>query len=348
MCVQAKELAGSNSMAQPSVPPTMARRTRSASAPTRGGRDTGTIAHVSTSGFQTHASTAADRLGHLVDKGHATVPSQIEEGVVRRHLEERAFCRCTKLVSVELPDTLKTISSLAFAGCTSLKTIVLPPGLQFIGPRAFIGCTMLEAIELPPGLLRIAPHAFDRCTALKSITLPDSVEEIEAGVFSNCSSLVSVALPARLDAIRDSAFAGCVSLSDIQLPAGLRSIGCSAFRRCTSLTSSFSRLPSTLRYIGDGAFGLSGFNTIVPPDMNGSIRELRPLVQPQKSDPRSKTPARKVTRRRSANVGALTSTQPQRPSTPFHELRTALRRLGSEHHTQPTNLLLPHAYRGLF
>ena len=80
-----------------------------------------------------------------------------------------AFRKCSKLVSIVIPNSVKRIGSYAFYDCSSLKSILISDNLTSIGDRAF-----------------------SYCTGLTSITIPDSVTSIGYRAFNDCSSLVEV------------------------------------------------------------------------------------------------------------------------------------------------------------
>ena len=61
-------------------------------------------------------------------------------------IAESAFCSCTKLTSVILPDTVETIGKTAFSDCDRLADIVIPKSLKNIEKEAFDYCPSLENV----------------------------------------------------------------------------------------------------------------------------------------------------------------------------------------------------------
>jgi len=59
-----------------------------------------------------------------------------------------AFANNTKLTSITLPKSLKTIMSEAFSGCTNLTSISLPKSVTVLGENAFMGCSKLKTVTL--------------------------------------------------------------------------------------------------------------------------------------------------------------------------------------------------------
>ena len=73
---------------------------------------------------------------------------------------ESAFAGCTSLMSITLPNSLKTIEESAFKGCIGIREIELPEGLKTIGDSAFKDCILIQSIDLPEGLITIGDSAF--------------------------------------------------------------------------------------------------------------------------------------------------------------------------------------------
>jgi hypothetical protein len=70
----------------------------------------------------------------------------IPEGVTK--IGDFAFRSCTKLTSVTLPSTLKTIGSSAFYS-TKITTLDVPNGVTTINSNAYTSCTSLTTVFLP-------------------------------------------------------------------------------------------------------------------------------------------------------------------------------------------------------
>lgn len=83
-------------------------------------------------------------------------------------LEQYTFANCQSLSKVNLPSSLKEISSCAFVGCVYLLDITIPEGVEVIGYMAFAE-TGLISITLPSTLVDIQPEAFTYCDKLYEI-----------------------------------------------------------------------------------------------------------------------------------------------------------------------------------
>ena len=106
-------------------------------------------------------------------------------------ISEGMFDSCTKLETVCLPDTVRSIEKRAFYRCKELKNIALPGSVTEIGEEAFYFCGM-EELELPANLKMIGDSAFFRCKNLRTVYIPTSVRTIGRWAFHGCSRLESI------------------------------------------------------------------------------------------------------------------------------------------------------------
>ena len=79
---------------------------------------------------------------------------------------EEAFRDCDQLVSVNLPESLRTIKTYAFAFCKSLTTITVPAGVDTIEYYAFGDCG-LKSVHCAYGFY--AYGYFDKLSNIKII-----------------------------------------------------------------------------------------------------------------------------------------------------------------------------------
>lgn len=158
------------------------------------------------------------------------------------------------LVSIVLPEGVKTLGGHAFANCASLAYVSLPESLKTIGDSAFREAG-LSSIRIPQGVRSLGSQAFADCTALPGIDLSGlALESLGDRVFGGCSRLEQVILPGALPGktVPDFMFYKCTALESVNLPKDIESIGSSTFGYCASLRS--LELPGTLKIIGHGAF----------------------------------------------------------------------------------------------
>ena len=195
-----------------------------------------------------------------------------------------AFQSAKAVVSVELPDTIRSIVSYAFSS-SGIIDITIPYSVTSIGNDAFNDCYSLETLAVAPGnpkyhstgnciietatktlvvgckssvipddgsVTSIGEHAFFNCNSLTSITIPNSVTSIGRYAFFNCNSLTSIVIPDSVTSIGWGAFYNCDSLASVTIPDSVTSIGDSAFESCDSLTSIV--IPDSVTSIGWYAF----------------------------------------------------------------------------------------------
>ena len=74
--------------------------------------------------------------------GAVSIPSTIN-GLPVTGIGEFAFCGCSGLTSLTIPNTVTNIGWQAFENCSSLTSVTVPGGVTSIGDYAFIGCTNL-------------------------------------------------------------------------------------------------------------------------------------------------------------------------------------------------------------
>ena len=167
-------------------------------------------------------------------------------------VNERAFCNCTSLVGINVPQNVARIAYMAFAQCKSLRNITFPSTLTELGASAFSGCSSLTKLVVPTGIPEIADSTFSGCTSLSSLNLPEGIDRLGIRALADCSSLTTVALPYSLTTIDEAAFLSCTSLTQVYLRKNITSIATRAFEHCESLTA--IAIPSGVKRIENYTF----------------------------------------------------------------------------------------------
>lgn len=143
----------------------------------------------------------------------------------------------TDISSLELPNSLTELGFNTFAFCSKLKTIVIPNSVKTIPYAIFYDCTALTSVVLPQSVTKMGANMFDGCTALTSVSLPQNINTLPTGTFMRCKSLAKVDIPASVTKIGDHCFEGCTSLKTLPMGENVKEIDWYAFKGCTGLTS---------------------------------------------------------------------------------------------------------------
>lgn len=216
-----------------------------------------------------------------------SLPSELD-GHIISSLSDDTFYDCSSLVSLTIPDSITSVSSLCLRSCINLQLIrvspnhpvlatidgvlfnktekaliyypptytadayAIPEGIQSIGENAFSSCTALTSITIPDTVTSIDKDAFFGCSSLAAVTIPGSVSSIGTGIFRECRHLRSVIVLEGVPGISDEMFDNCRGLNSVTLPNSVLSIGERAFHYCLTLTD--LTLPDNLTFIGEEAF----------------------------------------------------------------------------------------------
>lgn len=103
----------------------------------------------------------------------------------------QAFYYATHLRTVFIEDGIEEMGAYAFANCQSLISIMLPQTLKSISECCFLGCLSLYNIYLHNGIEEIEYMAFAEA-GLVTITLPTSLKHIGEEAFYCCDRLLEI------------------------------------------------------------------------------------------------------------------------------------------------------------
>lgn len=202
------------------------------------------------------------------------------------------FYGCTKLVSTNIPDSVKIIGANIFYNCSTLVAISIPESVTKIDKRAFYNCSSMTSITIPKNITFIGETAFGGCSLdliwdainckdfksdslpgfhnVKSITFGENVEHIPAYICRNNDMIKSITIPDNVKSIGSNAFDGCDAITSISIGNNLTSIGSSSFQYCSSVQS--VTFPETLSTIGSYAF--SGCNKLTTIKIPKNVTEI--------------------------------------------------------------------------
>ena len=185
-----------------------------------------------------------------------TIPDKLGGSAVIG-IGQRAFRKNADIVSVTLPETVKTINECAFEGCSALKSVTLNEGLEALSANAFQNsslaevnipstlskseypfyhCEKLKKVTFAKSLTAIPKYLFAHCTGLEKIELPEGITSIGYQAFYE-SSLTSITLPKSLETVNDGVFQGCDALESVTFKGSIPKISSSMFGSCDALES---------------------------------------------------------------------------------------------------------------
>ena len=120
---------------------------------------------------------------NLDASGNITIPAIITAGentYTVTSIGDDAFCFCSSLTSVDIPDSVTSIGGYAFGGCSSLTEVTIPDSVTSIGNYAFEDCSYLTKITFEgtvPEYWGYSP--FHNCDAMQTVYLSDDLTEEE-------------------------------------------------------------------------------------------------------------------------------------------------------------------------
>ena len=102
-----------------------------------------------------------------------------------------AFSNCDNLVSATLPCNLTEINAVFFY-CTKLASIDIPNSVISIADDSFSHCTSLTSVTIPNSVTTIGSRAFQNCSSLSSIVIGKEVTSIGSLAFGYCPEITDV------------------------------------------------------------------------------------------------------------------------------------------------------------
>ncbi|MCR5822518.1 MAG: leucine-rich repeat domain-containing protein [Bacteroidales bacterium] len=190
-------------------------------------------------------------------------------------IDSLAFCYCSSLTSLTVPNSVTSIGNYAFYGCSGLTSVTIGNSVTSIGNYAFSECSGLTSVTIPNSVTSIGNYAFYGCSGLTSVTIPNSVTSIGQYAFRSCSSLTSVTIGNSVTSIGGAAFFGCSDLTSVAFNADSCTVAgygndYRAFVGCTNITNftfgnNVKIIPSYL------CSGMTGLTSVTIPNSVTSI-----------------------------------------------------------------------------
>ena len=137
--------------------------------------------------------SGCNNLTELNVTGNTTYTS--ENGVLFKNNKLICYPAGKTETTYSIPQGTTSVCSEAFCNCSKLSTIIVPNSIRLIDVVAFSNCKSLRQITLPNTITNILGGAFQNCTNLTSICIPNSVTGIENGAFNGCENLRLATIP---------------------------------------------------------------------------------------------------------------------------------------------------------
>ena len=132
--------------------------------------------------------------------------------------------------------TLETIGTNAFYNCNKLVTIYLPDSVRTISQRAFKNASSLSDIRLNEGLTTIGgTEVFQYCSSLKELDFPSTIRSIGTSCFQG-TAIEVFEIPEGFETSGDSVFFATQGTKTIILPSTVTSLGNNTFRSSYATT----------------------------------------------------------------------------------------------------------------
>lgn len=182
---------------------------------------------------------------------------------------DEAFCDCSTLKSITLPDGVTELGGWAFFGCIYLEEATLSNRLKTIGDAAFSSCSTLSSITLPQSLGHVGDSAFYGCSGMSGYYGKFASSDNRCLVIGNTlrhfapKGLTKYEIADGIGAIAHDAFYESLRLQSVTIPQSVTSIGEYAFYYCESLKSVYCKR-STPPELGTSAFDNSDNGTDKP------------------------------------------------------------------------------------
>ncbi len=182
----------------------------------------------------------------------------IEEGITE--IGGFAFCDCSNLMEIHLPDSLTFISDAAI-NCSKMDSITIPAGvtdISFMSGIASAGKILVDSNNPVYTSLDGVLYSKDKTKVLLcpdrragNYTVPEGVATIGDYAFSGCNRLTQINLPNTLKTIGSWAFNYCIGLKELTIPDSVTHIGQFALS-CPNITRII--IGNSVKTIGNGAF----------------------------------------------------------------------------------------------
>ena len=127
--------------------------------------------------------------------GHVVIPETVVHNGVEYPVTAigyKAFNGCFNLTSIDIPNSIDSISSHAFNGCERLQRVVIPNSVVTLYPCAFNSCANLRSVVIGNSVRVIAEYCFQYCYQLTDVVIGSSVTYLAHKAFYDCPAVRKV------------------------------------------------------------------------------------------------------------------------------------------------------------
>lgn len=175
------------------------------------------------------------------------IPKEIQNTKITA-IGNGAFQNNKSVVTVDIPNTIKTIGDSAFSGCSKIAVVTTHGSFTSIKADAFSGTKLVKDNQGNKKITKIGNVLVDGSKCVGTVTVPYGVTVIAEAAFmcpysdttkSTSGSTVTnityntkitkIILPSTVKTIGDYAFFNCENLKAIKIPSSVTSIGYYAF-----------------------------------------------------------------------------------------------------------------------
>lgn len=161
------------------------------------------------------------RMNSIIDYYGYKIPKNIKNVTIinQEHLPTNAFCNCSMITNITLPENLKTIHNLAFYECKDLITTFTGSVNQWAqikfednpieySSKFYVGTSILSQIDWSNESIEVSRGAFYKCSSLTKVIIGKNIKfkEIDTdnqfskqySAFEGCSNILSITVPTDL------------------------------------------------------------------------------------------------------------------------------------------------------
>lgn len=179
-------------------------------------------------------------VAYIGEEKDVFIDPMLEDTGVIVEIGEYAFSQFTE--TLEIGEGVTDISANAFRNATSLVSVTLPESVRSVGSYAFAGLNKLSSVTFKENsaLGEIGSYAFYDCVSLTSLTLPANLSSIGKYAFSgsegmNLETVIFLGYATVVLSIDDYAFAGNGKVTEMVFNCAVSRFGEGAFAECVSL-----------------------------------------------------------------------------------------------------------------